>query len=338
MRERRGIPGIWLSGLFGFAWPWYCYADYGGSWFHFSTGEQLGIIGVLALPTAATCVLTEAIHPRRRVAMWLSGVCAFAAMLGTLLAMKAGAGSSLVFLWFLVPPLATLALRGALPHPLHRFVAGWIVAGVVLASGIIKHHGPDDWLILVGGAIPCLLLWSVVVLIFAARGIKPEAARSMRSELRASATAAAVRTTVQPFLGGVERALAPAQTGLYWWLGASAFWYFGIGIAIAAGKLSGGLWIYSELQQLFDVFAVPLPKMVEPRQLWWFVGLPWSLIAGSAIWGLAGTFGAFDPGRARIARFAGIVFGGALLIWSASILMQVSQVEAAEERAAGIHR
>jgi hypothetical protein len=214
------------------------------------------------------------------------------------------------------------------------------VALIAIAAAFARHHGPDEQLVLVGGATPCMLLWSCVVLVLAARNIAPapKQERTQRSELRAATAllapiAASARAAVTPVFTGIERALEPAQTGLVWWLGAALVFYFGVGAAIAAGLLSGGLWIYVELQQLFDTFALPQPRLLAPKQLWWFVGLPWSLVAGAAVWGLAGTFGLFNPGRARIMRFAGIVFGAALLIWTATIIARIRQTEAAEERA-----
>ena len=74
------------------------------------------------------------------------------------------------------------------------------------------------------------------------------------------------------------------------------------------------------------------------RHAWWVFGLPWSLFAGSAFWGLAGLLGAFDPGRARILRFAAIVFGGALLVWTASIIDQIAETDALERKASEVHR
>jgi hypothetical protein len=49
-------------------------------------------------------------------------------------------------------------------------------------------------------------------------------------------------------------------------------------------------------------------------------------------------FGGFDPGRAKILRFAAVVFGGVLLFWTVSIITRMAEVSAAEERASGIHR
>lgn len=337
---RTDAPGKWLSGLLGSAWPVCCLADYGGSWLRFGRAEEFGFFALLAVPTAVACVLTEALVPRRRVPWWLGAPCALVAVIGILLAATSGPGSDLIFLWFLVPPMSTLALRGALPDPMQRLLAGWVVAGVAIAVGLAKHHGTDDLLILLGGAAPCLLLWSSVVLILLARNILPEPQRerTQRSELRAATAAfapaaASARAAIDPVLARIDQVLQPAQTGLTWWLGAALVFYFGIGAAIAAGALSGGMWIYVELQQLFDTFELPQPRLLPARQLWWFVGLPWSLVAGAAVWGLAGTLGMFNPGRARIARFAGIVFGGALLVWTATIIMHIRQIDAAEERA-----
>jgi hypothetical protein len=142
----------------------------------------------------------------------------------------------------------------------------------------------------------------------------------------------------EPAFTGIERTLELAQTGLSWWFGSAAVLYFGIGIALMSGKPAAAMAVFSEVQQVVDLFGLMPPKISSAKQLWWLIGLPWSLVAGSAVWGLAGTLGAFDPGRARAARFAGILFGGALLIWSAMIYTHMRQVEAAEERAAGIQR
>lgn len=344
MRSPRG-RGKWLAGAFGSAFPLCSYADYGGNWLHFTPAEEFALFAVLALPTAVVCLLIEAIAPRRRVPSWLSVPAGCVAAVAMLLAVFSGAGSDLIFAWFIVPPLATLALRGALSDPMARFAAGWITAAAVLAIALVEHHGPDDWFYLVGGAAPCMLLWSSTVLVLVTRNIAPEPklARRQQSQWRSATAAwapmaARLRALINPVVAGMERVLEPAQTGLVWWLSAALVFYFGIGAAIAAGKLSGGAWIYSELQQLFDTFEAPLPKMLAPKQLWWFVGLPWSLLAGAAVWGLAGTFGIFNPGRARIARLAGIVFGGALLVWTVLTIVRVDEIDAAERRAAGLDR
>jgi hypothetical protein len=112
--------------------------------------------------------------------------------------------------------------------------------------------------------------------------------------------------------------------------------YVGVGLAISAGKLGGGGWLYIEGQYVADLFGLRYPKEFRPAHVWWVFGLPWSLFAGSAFWGLAGLLGGFNPGRARTVRFAAIVFGGALLVWTASIITQMAEVNAREEQASGI--
>ncbi|HEY6022641.1 MAG TPA: hypothetical protein VIV34_00510, partial [Pseudolabrys sp.] len=132
--------------------------------------------------------------------------------------------------------------------------------------------------------------------------------------------------------------LQPAQKGLIWWFAAACVLYFGIGAATSAGKLGGGGWLYVEWQYVADLFGLRYPKDFRPVHVWWTLGLPWSLLAGSAFWGLAGLLGGFDPGRMRVVRFAAIVFGGALLVWTASIIIEMAEVSAREEQASGIRR
>ena len=337
--------GKWLAGAVGSALPLCCYADYGGNWLHFGPAEEFALFALIALPSAVACLLIEAIVPRRHVPWWLSTPAGCIAAAAMLLAVFSGVGSDFVFAWLIVPPAATLALRGAVSDPMERLMAGWITAAAAMAIALVEHHGPDDSFILLGGAASCMLLWSSTVLVLVTRNIAPEPGRvrTQHSQLRAAMAALApvaarLRALMYPVFAGMERVLQPAQVGLVWWLSATLVFYFGIGAAIAAGKLSGGAWIYSELQQLFDTFEVPLPKMLAPKQLWWFVGLPWSLLAGAAVWGLAGTIGIFNAGRARIARLAGIVFGGALLVWTALTIVRVDEIDAAEQRATGIDR
>jgi hypothetical protein len=130
--------------------------------------------------------------------------------------------------------------------------------------------------------------------------------------------------------------LKPAETGLLWWLASALVLYVGVGLAVSAGKLGGGGWLYVEWLYVADLFGFHYPKEFRPAHAWWLYGLPWSLFAGSAFWGLAGLLGGFNPGRARIVRFAAIVFGGALLVWTASIITQMADVNAREEQASGI--
>src|SRR4029077_15689592 len=127
----------------------------------------------------------------------------------------------------------------------------------------------------------------------------------------------------------------PAQAGLIWWLASGCVLYIGIGLALSAGKLGGGNWLYVEGQYVADLFGLRYPKEFAPAQFWWRIGLPWSLVAGSAFWGLAGLVGGFDPGRARSVRFAAIAFGGAQMVWTASIITQIAETNAREERVSG---
>jgi hypothetical protein len=256
-----------------------------------------------------------------------------------------------VFLWLGVPVLATLALRGMLRDSLGRLAAGWLVALAVLALVATSHVDSEILRVVIGGALPCLALWSVAVLILKWRRAVPVARPVALSTAASGAAVAfierfmAVRRTVTSAFASrrasswLERRsaqLKPAETGLLWWFTSASVLYVGIGLAISAGKLGGGGWLYVEWQYVADLFGLRYPKAFRPAHVWWVFGLPWSLFAGSAFWGLAGLLGGFNPGRARIVRFAAIVFGGALLVWTASIITQMAEVNAREEQASGI--
>lgn len=129
-----------------------------------------------------------------------------------------------------------------------------------------------------------------------------------------------------------------AQRGLAWWFASACVLYVGIGLALSAGKLGGGGWLYVEWQYVADLFGLRYPRQFLPAQFWWRIGLLWSLVAGAAFWGIAGLLGGFDPGRMRAVRFAAIVFGGALLVWTASIITQIAETNAREEQVSGIRR
>ena len=330
--------------LLGLAWPLWgraeppIHIDFGIP--HFAHDTIFGIAALLSLPTASATLLAEALAPRRRVPLWLSTLAGLAAALVAALALSSKPGHDrewFVFLWFAVPPLAVLTLRGALPYPPLRLGVGTVVA--VAAFLLAGHIDPDKEkaAALLGGATVCLLLWSITVLVLWSKGAWPEAVaepvRSARSELRGGVSAATQRMydAGNPLLNRIERLLQPAETGLTWWLGAALALYFGIGAAVAHDKLGGGMWIYAEVQQCIDLFGLPPLRIAQTKQLWWLVGLPWSLIVGSAVWGLAGMVGAFNPGRARLARLAAIVFGGALLAWSVMLVMQTEEIRAREE-------
>jgi hypothetical protein len=125
---------------------------------------------------------------------------------------------------------------------------------------------------------------------------------------------------------------------LAWWFASACVLYVGIGLALSAGKLGGGGWLYVEWQYVADLFGLRYPRQFLPAQFWWRIGLLWSLVAGAAFWGIAGLLGGFDPGRMRAVRFAAIVFGGALLVWTASIITQIAETNAREEQVSGIRR
>ena len=345
--------------LLALTMPQLCLADY-GNMLHMNARDMLGIGAIVALPTAALCVLVESILPRRLLPVWLT----LAALLGALIAIPlaliaskaapGAAGEWRMLFWLGVPVLATLALRGMVRDGLMRLAAGWVVALAVLALVAAFHPYPDLWMLVVGGAISCLTLWSMAVLTLRARRVAPVPDAVSHPGVNSSNTSvnfierfAAVRQAVSgafpprraaSWLEQRLERLKPAEAGLLWWfVGASAL-YFGIGAAISAGKLGGGGWLYVEWQYVADLFGLRYPREFRPAHVWWVFGLPWSLFAGSAIWGLAGLFGGFDPGRARILRFAAVVFGSALLVWTASIIAQMAEVNAREEQASGIHR
>ncbi|HSE12378.1 MAG TPA: hypothetical protein VLB69_07075 [Rudaea sp.] len=332
------------------ALPQLCRAENAGNFFHFGPGDLLVIGAVVALPSATLCLLAEAILPRRRLPFWLTVLAGAAAVTAVGLALFGSAqnGSnrgSLLFAWFLVPPLVTLALRGALSDSLSRLVLGWAIAFAALVLLGLRHVTWDVTALFIGGAVPCLVLWTGIVLIFRARRIAPEDPGDFGEQAVAIGTALSRAVARAPSFrraGALaDRQLErfpPAQKGLIWWLAGACALYFGIGAAISADMLGGGGWLYAEWQYVADLFGLRYPREFRPTHTWWVFGLPWSLLAGSAFWGLAGLLGGFDPGRMRVVRFAAIVFGGALLVWTASIIIQTAEVNAREEQASGIRR
>jgi hypothetical protein len=334
-----------MVGALACAWPLLCFAEPGSAWFRFTLTEIFVVAAILAVPSAAACAASELIAPRKRVGLPIGIAAGVLALLGAAIALKAArtpAISGAWFFWFAVPPLATLALRAMFSAAPHRLGAGWAIAFAALGVAHMRVADAELLAELYGGAAACLLPWSVSLGWLWMRGIEVEAPRSRRSEIRGADAAfgrlaGKLRGASEPLLAGAERALQPAQTGLSWWFGAAAVLYFGIGIALMSGKSSLAMAIFGEMQQTVDLLGWALPRATASR-LWWLLGLPWSLIAGSAIWGLAGTFGAFDPGRARAARFAAIIFGSALLIWTALMTAEMRVVMAREEQAAGLYR
>ena len=314
----------------------------------FGPGDLVVFGAIVAMPSAGACVLAEAILPRRRLPLWLTAGTAVAAVVAIALALRGSdpiaspsTRSSLVSAWLLAPPLATLALRGAVSEGLLRLALGWVVALATLALLRARHVSSDISELTIAGAASCLTFWTTAVLILKMRGIAPDGAVDF-SQRYAAISSVIVDIPLFRRTGSLAEGqsvrLRPAQKGLIWWFAGACVLYFGIGAAISAGKLGGGGWLYVEWQYVADFFGIRYPKQFRPAHAWWVYGLPWSLFAGSAFWGLAGLLGGFDPGSARIVRFAAIVFGGALMLWSASIITEMADVNAREEQASGIHR
>jgi len=349
----------WFIALLATVLPESCRAENAANFLHFGPGALFIIGAVCGLPSAILCVLAEAIFPRRRLPRWLTGlsVASTAVAIAVLVfAVKAAAqqrADSQLFLLFIVPALVALALRGTVTTSSHRLVSGWVIAVAAFGLAASRYAGSEAATVLAGGATACLLFWTVTILILSARRVRPPesahsagktpiASRSAAFDRLAGVGAAVFRALPLGRIGSwSEQNLArlkPAQAGLIWWFASSCVLYVGIGVAIAAGKLGGGSWLYVEWQYVADLFGLRYPKEFRPTHAWWVFGLPWSLFAGSAFWGLAGLLGAFDPGRARIARLAAIVFGGALLAWTASIIDQIAETDARERKASEVYR
>jgi hypothetical protein len=340
--------------------PEFCHAENASNFFHFGPGELFIIGAIVALPSAILCVLAEAIFSRRRLPLWLTGLSAVAAVVSIALAVVAMNSAMRqnadlrIFLWFIVPPLVALALRGSVSARSPRLAAGWVIAVASLGLAAGRQTNSEAAGVLAGGAAVCLLFWTIIVLILRARRVFPAEspnavghvtplAALSEAARRLAGVGAALSRALSPVKAGSwsEQLLArfhPAQSGLTWWLASACVLYFGIGAAISTGKLGGGGWLYVEWQYVADLFGLRYPKEFRPTHVWWVFGLPWSLFAGSAFWGLAGLLGGFDPGRARIVRFAAIVFGGALLVWTASIISQMAEVDTRERQADGAYR
>lgn len=325
--------------------PSLCLAEPGGAgYFNFSPGEIFVFGIVVGSPSALGCVLAETVRPRRPLPIWLTAMSAIAAVAAIALALSVAVAPKPELLsarlresgfsvWLIVPPLAVLALRGIVVDARLRLGAGWVFAIAVIAA-IARQPLP---MVLLGGAAACLSAWSVAVLVLQKRGISP----APRPETRANQFLRAQASTVADALDAagdrVLTRLKPAELGLRWWFGGALVLYLGIAVMVAQGRPDSA-WIVIEWQQLTELLALRPLRNYQVAHLWWVVGLPWSLLAAGAIWGLAGTFGAFDAGRARIVRLAAIVFGGALLAWTALVIVESAEVRAREEQAAGLRR
>ena len=355
----------WFIASVAMALPVLCHAENAGGYFNFGPGALFIIGAIIGLPSAILCVMAEAIFPRRRMPLWLTGLSLVTGVVSIALVvvgMKAAAqqhaDSRLVAL-FLVPPMVALALRGTVSAGPHRLAAGWVIAIASLGLIARSRGNGEAVFVMAGTGAVCLLLWSVTLLILGARRLAPEApagdAHVLSADVRSAMAAVSAASSRLGTIGtAMSRAvpqakpgswmdrqlirLQPAQAGLAWWFASACVLYVGIGLALSAGKLGGGGWLYVEWQYVADLFGLRYPKPFVPAQFWWRAGLPWSLVAGSAFWGLAGLVGGFDPGRARAVRFAAIVFGGALLVWTASIITQIAETNAREEQASGNHR
>ena len=145
----------------------------------------------------------------------------------------------------------------------------------------------------------------------AAYGVAPRSRR--RREVITRFTALNVRSNRRRRVGMVAR----RSTGFYLVSARRSQWAYSLA---ACG--------FTLNCMLFDTFALPAPGAPSSCG-----GLN-TVVAGRGRGGvkLARTFGLLDSGRARIMRLASIVFGGALLIWTATIIEQMRQTEAAEER------
>ena len=351
-----------LVALVAMVLPEFCHAENAANFFHFGPGALFIIGAVVGLPSAILCIMAEAIFPRRRQPLWLTGFSAVSAVVSIaviVFALKAAAqqrADSRLLLLFILPAQVALFLRGTVTASSYRLAAGWVIA--VVAWGLVAlgqpHSNSEATVVLAAATAVCLVLWSVTVLILRARRVAPEASSGAFDVTSAVATFSAASDRLGAVGAAVSRAvplakpgswlerqlnrLRPARTGLIWWLASTCLLYVGIGLALSAGKLGGGGWLYVEWQYVADLFGLRYPKQFMPAQLWWRIGLSWSLVSGAACWGLGGLLGGFDPGRMRAVRFAAIVFGGALLVWTASIIVQIAETNAREEQASGIHR
>jgi len=350
----------WPIAVLAMAVSGFCHAENAGNFLHFGPGELFIIGAIVGLPSAIVCVLAEAIFPTRRLPSWLTGLSAVSAAISiavVVIAVKAAAQQrpdSRLLVLFIVPPLVALALRGTVSASAHRLVAGWVFVAASVWLVLPGHSAAEAPYALAGSAAVCLRFWSLTLLILRARRLRPPespgrvdtltplAMLSAASDRLAGVGAAVSRALPLGSVGrwsekGLER-FRPAQAGLIWWFASACALYIGIGVAIAMGKLGGGGWLSVEWSYVADLFGLRYPKEFRPAHVWWVFGLPWSLFAGSAFWGLAGLLGAFDPGRARYLRFAAVVFGGALLVWTASIIDQIADTDARERKADEVYR
>jgi len=362
LADFRNVSGKtwWPIAVLAMALPGFCHAENASNYFHFGPGELLIIGAIVGLPSAIACVLVEAIFPTRRLPSWLTGLSAVSAAVSiavVAIAVKAAEQQrpdSRILVLFIVPPLVALALRGTLSASAHKLAAGWVFATASVGLVLRGHAAAEAPYALAGSAAVCLLFWSLTLLILGMRRLRPPKSPD-RVDKQAALTALSAASERLAGVGAaVSKALPldrlrrsseenlarfrPAQAGLIWWLASACALYIGISVAIAMGKLGAGAWLYVEWQYVADLFGLRYPKQFRPAHAWWVFGLPWSLFAGSAFWGLAGLLGAFDPGRARILRFAAIVFGGALLVWTASIIDQIAETDALERKASEVHR
>lgn len=303
---------------------------------------------VVGIAPGIACVLVEVIVPRRRV----PGPVVLAAVLASIVvvwllysATKAPLGSAARFapgFWIALPALMLLALRGAVPNTWARIGAGWVLAATLLA---LVHPGGLDNVRLsffIGATLTCLGLWSIALVVLGLTGIRAsEPAGSRRGTFALSPqlrdAARNLGCALMRELREFGELLGPARAGLVWWLGSATLIYLGIGVLIGIGALDA-FWIYAAAGRVVEFFGRRMPNIPTALGAWWLLGLPWSLLAGGAVWGMAAQFGAVDPGRMRGLRLASILVGGGVILWSASIFVQTHAVEAAERAAVTGHR
>lgn len=337
-----GAPAFALAAATAVVVPRLCRAEAYGP----ADPQLLLLVGAIAaVPAALGCVLSELVYPRRLVGLqWTLGAAgAFVLAVSFALAGTRPYGpgpSPAYYAWIVVPALATLALRGLVPVAYLRLPVGWLVTAGVLGLVQLRHPDAPGRAFLLGAAATCTTLWSITLLAVRLSGAVPTASRQFdAAQWRARFAplgAAASRQVAEALREGKEvyARLTPARAGLLWWLGSSAVLYFGLGALQAAG-LVGQSWFYSALGRWLDFFSWHVPRVSKPIQFWWLYGVPWSLLVGGAVWGLAATMGWFDAGRARAARLAALVLGIAVAGWSIVIAVEIAAVEAAERKLDG---
>lgn len=288
---------------------------------------------LFAAPVAAVCAAIEWVGARRRPPVWI-GIAALVLATFCLIAILGAFGMQRYGIAYLVafPPLTTLALVALVPVPRMRVFAVWTVAlgmaWAVARSGFGIGNDREGAALSVGGTLVLLPLWQLTYLLRQAslrrQGFvapQPPDFRVLLQRL-ADTVRPAPRRVIDPppLLATGERTIAApapdAHAGLRWWLAGAVGFHVGLTMLTAAGILMPAMVFAQAEWQVLNLFGLPElgPAYEGPTRRWVLHGLPWSVLAGCAVWGWGACAGMFDAGRLAPLRMAAAVLPLALFV------------------------